>query len=513
MSQASHSNRASAFSVRASVLYPGLLLLIAAAACSPAAAPPPAQAAADADPRSDGAQNVRLVGFQDLQGRQSLEVNTRSNAANGNWVYVGHSPNDRSNPQASDDGQVKDEPILNPITGKMEWNGTSIVEISDPSNPKLVWHIPNDVGGVNSRAVSVVYDYGFNSNPSGRDYLIRSYDTGKDFRFQIFDITTRDTDPSKIALVSEITGTPPNSCGPGCGGKFIMRAHKGYWSQESGLYYSSSGEPGFRQIILHIWDLKDPKNPKFVGRAALPSQRNGAPGFQGEYAHHPIVDEKNNRVYVAYRGAGQTTSWDITDPANPKLVWLVDTTPPGRGPHTISPIVYNEVPNFKGDALPRTYALVTDEAAGAADMKPCASGVRTKSYMFDITAEASPFPISTWQVPVGNFCDKGGRFGPHQHAETVNSTLNRFEDKLAWIAYFNAGVRVVDLSDPYNLKEVGYYIPKTNANSHAISKEQPVAIQINDVDIDHRGLAYATDRVGSGLFVLEYTGKKATTTN
>src|SRR5688500_12197531 len=81
MSEASQSNRASTFSVRASVLCPGLLLLIAAAACSPAAAPPPAQAAADADPRSDGAENVRLVGYQDLQGRQSLEVNTRSNAA------------------------------------------------------------------------------------------------------------------------------------------------------------------------------------------------------------------------------------------------------------------------------------------------------------------------------------------------------------------------------------------------------------------------------------------------
>ncbi len=95
----------------------------------------------------------------------------------------------------------------------------------------------------------------------------------------------------------------------------------------------------------------------------------------------------------------------------------------------------------------------------------------------------------------------------------VNSELNRFEDKIAWIAYFNAGIRVLDLSDPYNLKEVGYYIPKTNANSHPISKEQPTAIQINDVDVDHRGLAYATDRVGSGLFVLEYTGKKPTTTN
>jgi hypothetical protein len=28
------------------------------------------------------------------------------------------------------------------------------------------------------------------------------------------------------------------------------------------------------------------------------------------------------------------------------------------------------------------------------------------------------------------------------------------------------------------------------------------------VDIDHRGLAYVSDRVGSGLFIFEYTGPK-----
>lgn len=33
---------------------------------------------------SDGAENVRLVGYNDLQGRQALQVTTRSDAANGN---------------------------------------------------------------------------------------------------------------------------------------------------------------------------------------------------------------------------------------------------------------------------------------------------------------------------------------------------------------------------------------------------------------------------------------------
>lgn len=471
----------------------GLSVSLALAGCS--AGPAPAEAAAD--DRSDGAQNVRLVGHHDLQGRESLVVTARSDAANGNWVYVGHH-----------DSYYDDEPKLNPITNKMEFNGTSILEVTDPAKPRLVWHIPNQTNA-NSRAVWVVYDYEFDSRPSGRDYLIRNSEAGEDLKFQIFDISSRGTDPSQIALVSEITGTPVDSCGRGCGGKFVQRAHKGWWSEDTGYFYSSAGEPGFRSPIIQIFDLRDPKNPKFVGRAWIPGQKEGEAGFEGQYAHHPVVDEQNKRLYVGYRNAGgHAASFDISNPATPRLVWSIDMNPPHRGPHTVSPIVYDSLPNVGKAGLPRTFAFIVDEAGGAADMAPCKDPIRPKAYMLDITSETRPFPVSLWEVPVGDFCSKGGRFGPHQSAETVNGSLNRFEDKLAWIAYFNAGIRVVDLSDPYHLKEVGYYIPKTNQKSHPIAKGQNVAIQINDVDIDHRGLAYASDRVGTGLFILEYTGSR-----
>jgi len=46
-----------------------------------------------ADPMSDGAQNVKLVGHHDLQGRTALVVTTKSDLSNGNWVYVGHHEN------------------------------------------------------------------------------------------------------------------------------------------------------------------------------------------------------------------------------------------------------------------------------------------------------------------------------------------------------------------------------------------------------------------------------------
>jgi hypothetical protein len=149
---------------------------------------------------SDGAQNVRLVGYHDLQGRTALVVTTKSDPANGNWVYVGHHESYR-------DGK----PLLNPITGNMEFNGTSILEISDPSKPRLVWHIPNETNR-NSRSTSVVYDYKFDS--SGHDYLIRNSEvltegeTGQDLEYQIFDITSRDTDPSNL-FPCPYGGCPP----------------------------------------------------------------------------------------------------------------------------------------------------------------------------------------------------------------------------------------------------------------------------------------------------------------
>ena len=277
-------------------------------ACAAPAQPPPSpsSAATASDPRSDGDLNVRLVGYHDLQGRQSLVVTTRSDAANGNWVYVGHTPNDRSDPQASDDGQGNDQPILNPITGKMEWNGTSIVEISRPGASAARLAHPErrgarqltlGLGGLRLR-LRLRAD-GTRLPDSQLGHRARSSSSRSS--------TSRRATPIRRRSRSSPRSPAhrPDNCGPGCGGTFINRAHKGYWSQRSGLFYSSSGEPGFRGLtLIHIWDLKDPRNPKFVGRAASPSQREGEPGYQGEYAHHPIVDEPNNRLYIGFRGAG-----------------------------------------------------------------------------------------------------------------------------------------------------------------------------------------------------------------
>ena len=269
----------------------------------------------------------------------------------------------------------------------------------------------------NSRGVSVVYDYKFDG--SGRDYLIRNSEmltegeTGKDLKYQIFDITIARTDPSKISLVSEITGTPPNSCGPGCGGPFILRAHKGWWSQETGYFYAASGEPGFRNVVIQIFDLKNPKAPKFVGRAWLPGlRRTASRATRASTRTTRSWTKLNKRLYVGYRNSGWRRRRS-TSPIPRSRAGLVD-----RHEAAAPRSAYRVADRLRQGAELRRVCVAAHvcvrrgRSRGAADMAPCPDGVRAGSYMLDITNETKPFPVSVWQVPVGDFCTKGGPIRP-----------------------------------------------------------------------------------------------------
>ncbi|HYR02546.1 MAG TPA: hypothetical protein VES58_04320, partial [Syntrophobacteria bacterium] len=240
---------------------------------------------------------------------------------------------------------------------------------------------------------------------------------------------------------------------------------------------------------------------------------------------------ENGRVYMGYLSGGDIVSWDITANSGPPdhkfpIKWALDCNPPGKEAHTVTVIKYDTVPNFddslvsgRGEkALPRWYAMLSDEAVGGSvwqfnDNPPgVREGVREKITMFDVThAEETgfPFPVSSWQVAPGDYIKRGGRFGPHQFNETIDSEFNKFVDKIAFVAYFNAGVRAIDISDPYKIKEVGYYVPQENPRCGFLGGNQPHPnIQSNDVEVDYRGFIYSPDRVGCGLYILELTKDK-----
>src|SRR5215475_5334105 len=71
------------------------------------------------------AENMQWIGHADLQGRPSYEP-TVIQQGNRFILYVGHHAGS----------------ALNPLTGAVEANGTSIVDVTNPKQPVQLFHIP-----------------------------------------------------------------------------------------------------------------------------------------------------------------------------------------------------------------------------------------------------------------------------------------------------------------------------------------------------------------------------------
>ena len=132
-------------------------------------------------------------------------------------------------------------------------------------------------------------------------------------------------------------------------------------------------------------------------------------------------------------------------------------------------------------------------------------------WIADITTESAPFGVSNWTVSEksGDFCGRGGRFGTHSSNENFTPIYYR---RVMFFAHFNAGVRAVDVRDPYHPKEIASYVPAITAKTDkrcvgsGASERCKVAIQTNNVDVDDRGYIYIVDRANTGLHILELAG-------
>jgi hypothetical protein len=118
-------------------------------------------------------------------------------------------------------------------------------------------------------------------------------------------------------------------------------------------------------------------------------------------------------------------------------------------------------------------------------------------WVFDVTDETAPQPLSAYtmsedDIPwkLGNLKPGEARFGAHQCHEQMT-------DSLVYVAWFRGGLRIVDIRDPIQPEEIGYFIPPPGRDAPTV--------QSNDVFVDGRGRIYLFDRF-EGLDILEYTG-------
>ena len=449
-------------------------------------------------PESGGAQalNMRLVGYNDLQGRTAYQPTIQQQG--NRWIaYIGHHGDRRPNP----------------MSGQQEDNGTSIVDVTDPARPRYLAHIPGEEGKAEQGGAQMVRICPGATLPKGNPsafYMLRVFGNQA---HEIWDVSV----PESPRIVTRI-------------GSGLKGTHKNWWECDTGIAYLVSGDPQWRTTrMTQIYDLSDPAKPIFIRNFGLVGQQPGATGPVPVSLHGPIsTGPKGNRVYFGYGtstdGVLQIVDRQklLTGPKEPTpenllapQVARIDL-PPMHGAHTVFPLLQVDVPEFARNYLGRVrdFIVVTDEAI----QKECLEG-RQMVWVVDITTETKPFGVSNFTVPEasGNFCTRGGRFGTHSSNENMTPIYYK---RLMFFAHFNAGVRVLDVRNPLQLKEVAHYIPAMTENTVVL--ETPAAqragglpfttvserraIQTNNVEVDDRGYVYIVDRANTGLHILELTG-------
>ena len=429
------------------------------------------------------ARNVRRLGHLDLPGAGQVNIN-------GRYAHVGHIPN-------------KDD------------LGTSIVDIADPANPRLVATVP--VGDMTSHSHKVrvagdlmIVNHERNPTAAGRraqdmpairrglrealgrdptraellqklalteaDLVAIEKDEAQPYRnggFRIYDVST----PSQPKLIHhQLTG--------GIG------VHR--FDMDERYAYISTEMDGFVGNILGIYDLREPSRPMEVSRWWIAGQHIAG----GE---KPAWPGKRHRLHHALRFGNEmfASCWhggfrvvDVTDLAKPKTVASYNYHPPFPEPtHTVMP-----APGMIGG---KRIALTIDEedqAQSANEEQARRGRPHAGICVFDVSDYAAVKPLSLFEVseldsPFAR--TPGARFGAHQFHERMTGTL-------VHAVWFGGGLRIIDIADPMAPREVGYFIPDPVGGR--------AAPQSNDVMLDSRGLIYVVDR-HVGFDVLEFSGR------
>jgi hypothetical protein len=408
----------------------------------------PLPAAADPIPPGGQTHNLEVIGFSGLGGHPGA-FKIVPHQKNGHWyIYAG---------QSFDQG----------------W---SIVDVTDPKNPRYVKFIPykTPTKGVVTAQMTL---HG--------DIMITAIDKKSpvDPAIIIWDISDPEN-PKQIGKWKGAEGGSHRNTYPGGKYAYLSTFANGY----HGRYHE--------MVIL---DVSDPKNPKQVGVFAQPGQKDGEtlpkdhkPGFHG-----PVNVSPDGKM-ATFGYTPDVVNVDISDPTNPKLIGRLTMSPPFM--YAGNQTVHTALPLWDRKLI---YASSEASKWGCdKDGMNWAAMIDNKDPAHPRLMSIFPHPLPPKDAPYKDFCQKEGRFGPHnvvmeQHNPDVHPTTN-----ILYITWFNAGLRSWDISDPYQPTNVGYFLPPENPNAkkHGGPHEAPNN-WMEDVTQDARGYIYADDDKW-GLWIL-----------
>ncbi|HEX2025538.1 MAG TPA: hypothetical protein VHH92_03990, partial [Actinomycetota bacterium] len=257
-------------------------------------------------------------------------------------------------------------------------------------------------------------------------------------------------DPTTVSFISERRGSHNQTVAPG--GRY--------------LYNSNSDIGRVAPAGIEVFDISDFSNPRKVYTLPL---------ISGLDSHDITFNEDGTRAYSA--AITHTLVLDTTNLAQPSIIGRI-VDPAINIHHQSDPVTLTDPTT----GLPSTFLVVTDELAGAAGNAVCPGG---GLHVYDITGhlERAPVKVGAWFMPDVRFTGTGNL--------TCTSHVLRMypEEKVMTIAWYNAGVRVVDISGLVGLsagvdetagnvgvgmRELGYaYFPNSDTWSVKTNRIEP----------------------------------------
>jgi hypothetical protein len=351
----------------------------------------------------------------------------------------------------------------------------SVVDVTDPERPALLSrvNVPNANVRCNSLDVS-----GHLLAVAGQVTEAGQAGAG----VQVFDVT----DPRAPRKVGDFDTSGPFSRGA----HFVWFADGRFLHVSTGMPDFQPRRPGLDDQIYVIVDLADPAHPTEAGRWWYPGTREGdaeplpTPNRidNGCRMHNAeVFPDRPDRAYVGYIDCGLVIL-DISDKTHPRLAGTLDDSPPQPGfAHTVMPL-------RGGKYLAVTHEAVEDRCVDAPKLIT----------FFDARDPQRLRQVSQAPLPgnTADLCAAGGRFGAHNVHENYPDEPVFRSDRLIVGSFFGGGVRVYDVRDIRHPREVAFDVPPAPEGSTVGT------IQINDVYVDDRGVVFAVDRFGGGLYVL-----------
>ena len=205
---------------------------------------------------------------------------------------------------------------------------------------------------------------------------------------------------------------------------------------------------------VDIADLTDPAKPKLVGTFAAPEATDIT-------SHDVQVDSEGLAWIVGYNG---TAAYDTTDPLNPRLVYRTDDS--GKSRYADEPANDGKSLNdfIHHNSMRLNNGSLASPPAGADPAAESDTVLVTEEDYTRPTCEGAG-QFQTWRIGDGGVLRNLDSFVVEvDPSRTTLCSAHYFDERGGLVAqgWYEAGTRFLDVTNPSDIKQVGYWIPDKN---------------------------------------------------